>query len=82
MLDGVLIEEQAGFRKGRGCRDQIFVVRHLMEHANEMKASLSLCFVDFEKAFEEEEEGRKLLVEGSMKGSQIQRSQIQRNTII
>ena len=53
-----------------------------MQQANEMKASLSLCFVDFEKAFEEEEEGRKLLVEGSMKGSQIQRSQIQRNTII
>ena len=51
MLDGVLREEQAGFRKGRGCSDQIFVFRHLMQHANEMKASLSLCFVDFEKAF-------------------------------
>ena len=52
VLDGVLREEQAGFRKGRGCNDQIFVVRHLMEQANEMKASLSLCFVDFEKAFD------------------------------
>ena len=52
VLDGVLREEQAGFRKGRGCRDQIFVVSHLMQHANEMKASLSLCFVDFEKAFD------------------------------
>ena len=52
MLDGVLREEQAGFRKGLGCSDQIFVVRHLMQHANEMKASLSLCFVDFEKAFD------------------------------
>ena len=52
MLDGVLREEQAGFGKGRGCNDQIFVVRHLMQQANEMKASLSLCFVDFEKAFD------------------------------
>ena len=52
VLDGVLREEQAGFRKVRGCSDQIFVVRHLMQHANEMKASLSLCFVDFEKAFD------------------------------
>ena len=47
MLDGVLREEQAGFRKGRGCNDQIFVVWHLMQQANEMKASLSLCFVDY-----------------------------------
>ena len=52
VLDGVLREEQASFRKGRGCNDQIFVVRHLMQQANEMKASLSLCVVDFEKAFD------------------------------
>ena len=52
VLDGVLREEQAGFRKGRGCNDQVFVVRHLMQQANVMKASLSLCFVDFEKAFD------------------------------
>ena len=50
-LDDVLRGEQAGFRKGRGCSDQIFVGSHLMQHANEMKSSLSLCFVDFEKAF-------------------------------
>ena len=50
-LDGVLRGDQAGFRKGRGCSDQIFVVSHLMQHANEMKASLSLCFVDYEKDF-------------------------------
>ena len=52
VLYGVLREEQAGIRKGRGCSDQIFVVRHLMQHANEMKACLSMCFVDFEKAFD------------------------------
>ncbi len=35
VLDGILREEQAGFRKGRGCNDQIFVVRHLMQQVNE-----------------------------------------------
>ena len=39
VLYGILREEQAGFRKGRGCNDQIFVVRHLMQQANEMKTS-------------------------------------------
>ena len=48
VLDGVLREEQAGFRKGWGCSDQIFDVRHLMQHANEINANLSLCFVEFD----------------------------------
>ena len=52
VVDGILRDEQAGFRKGRGCSDQIFIVRHLMQQANEMKVPLSLCFVDFEKAFD------------------------------
>ena len=52
VIDNILRDEQAGFRKGRGCNDQIFVVRHLMQQANEMRAPLSLCFVDFEKAFD------------------------------
>ena len=52
MVDGILRDEQAGFRKGRGCSDQIFIVRHLMQQASEMKVPLSLCFVDFEKAFD------------------------------
>ena len=52
VVDGILRDEQAGFRKGRGCSDQIFIIRHLMQQANEMKVPLSLCFVDFEKAFD------------------------------
>ena len=50
VVDGILRDEQAGFRKGRGCSYQIFIDRHLMQQANEMKVPLSLCFVDFEKA--------------------------------
>lgn len=44
-------DEQSGFRKGRGCNDQLFVVWHVMQRANEM-VPLSLCFVDFDKAFD------------------------------
>ena len=40
VVDGILRDEQAGFRKGRGCSDQIFIVRHLMQQANEMKVPL------------------------------------------
>nr|XP_027236653.1 uncharacterized protein LOC113827908 [Penaeus vannamei] len=49
--DRILRNEQAGFRKG-GCNDQIFVVRHVMQQANELKVPLSLCFLHFEKAFD------------------------------
>ena len=52
MVDGILRDEQVGFKKGRGCSDQIFIIRHLMQQANEIKVPLSLCFVDFEKAFD------------------------------
>jgi len=52
VIDRILSYEQTGLRKGRGCNDQIFVVRHVMQQANEMKVPLSLCFVDFEKAFD------------------------------
>ena len=52
VVDSILRDEQAGFRKGRGCNDQIFIVRHLVQQANEMQFPVSLCFVDFEKAFD------------------------------
>ena len=51
MVDGILRDEQAGFRKGCGCGDHIFIVRDLMQRANERKVPLTLCFVDFEKVF-------------------------------
>ena len=51
MVDGILRDEQAGFRKGCCCGDHIFIVRDLMQRANERKVPLTLCFVDFEKVF-------------------------------
>lgn len=38
--------------KERNFRDEIFVVRHLIQYANEMKDGLSLCFVDVQKVFD------------------------------
>ena len=52
VIEDILRDEQAGFQKGRDCNDQIFIVRHLMQQANEMPEPLCLCFVDSEKAFD------------------------------
>jgi hypothetical protein len=45
-------QEQAGFRKGRGCIDHIFVLRNILEQCYEWQRKLPINFVDFEKAFE------------------------------
>ena len=44
--------EQAGFVKGRGTREQILNVRQLIEKAREYYVPMYLCFVDYEKAFD------------------------------
>lgn len=51
VFDGYLRDEQTGFRRGCGCNGHTFVTRHLMQQVNEMKMPFSLCFIDFEKAF-------------------------------
>ena len=51
-IDLVLRDEQAGFRKGRSCADQIFLLRQILQANAEMRQPLVLCFVDFEKAFD------------------------------
>ena len=47
-----LREEQAGFRAGRSCVDQIFVLRTIIEQSVEWNSSLYMNFIDFEKAFD------------------------------
>ena len=47
-----LHENQAGFRKGRGCMDMVFVLRRLIEESAEVQKTLFVNFVDFEKAFD------------------------------
>ena len=51
-VDKRLRKEQAGYRKGRGTTEQVFILRNLIEQVNEWQATLYLCFVDFEKAFD------------------------------
>ena len=43
---------QAGFRKGRGTRDQIANIRWIMEKAREFQKIISFCFTDYAKAFD------------------------------
>ena len=49
--DDHLREEQAGFRKGRSCADQIATLRIIVEQCVEWQSPLYATFVDFEKAF-------------------------------
>ena len=43
---------QAGFRKGRGTRDQIANIRWIMEKAREFQKNIYFCFIDCAKAFD------------------------------
>ena len=43
---------QAGFRKGRGTRDQIANIRWIMENAREFQKNIYFCFIDYAKAFD------------------------------
>ena len=47
-----LPDVQAGFRKGRGTRDQIANIRWLMEKAREFQKNIYFCFIDYAKAFD------------------------------
>ena len=46
-----LRDVQAGFRKGRGTRDQIANIRWIMEKAREFQKNIYFCFSDYAKAF-------------------------------
>ena len=43
---------QAGFRKGRGTRDQIANIRWIMEKAREFQKNIYFCFIDYAKDFD------------------------------
>ena len=43
---------QAGFRKGRGTRDQIANIRWIIENAREFQKNIYFCFIDYSKAFD------------------------------
>ena len=51
-VKGELPDVQAGFRKGRGTRDQIANICWIMEKARESQKNIDVCFIDYAKAFD------------------------------
>ena len=47
-----LPDVQAGFRKGRGTRDQIVNICCIIEKAREFQKNIYFCFIDYAKAFD------------------------------
>ena len=47
-----LPDVQAGFRQGRGTRDQIASIRWIIEKAREFQKNIYFCFTDYAKAFD------------------------------
>ena len=47
-----LRDVQAGFRKGRGTKDQIANIHWIMEKAREFQKNIYFCFIDYTKAFD------------------------------
>ena len=51
-LNHELSDVQAGFRKGRGTRDQMANICWIMEKAREFQENIYFCFIDYAKAFD------------------------------
>ena len=47
-----LSDVQAGFRKGRGTRDQIASIHWIIKKAREFQKNIYFCFIDYAKAFD------------------------------
>ena len=47
-----LLDVQAGFRKGRGTRDQIANIHWVIEKATEFQQNIYFCFIDYTKAID------------------------------
>ena len=47
-----LPDDQAGFRKGRGTRDEIANIHWIIETAREFQKNIYFCFIDYAKAFD------------------------------
>ena len=51
-LNHEIPDVQAGFRKGRGTRDQIASIHWMTEKAREFQKNIYFCFIDYAKAFD------------------------------
>ena len=53
-----LPDVQAGFRKGRGIRDQIANICWIIEKAREFQKNIYFCFIDYAKAFDDVDQNK------------------------
>ena len=63
-----LPDVEAGFKKGRGTRDQIANICWIIEKAREFQKNIYFCFIDYAKAFDyvdHNTENWKILQEGN-----------------
>ena len=51
-MNRAIPDVQAGFRKGRGTRDQIANIHWITEKAREFQKNIYFCFLDYAKAFD------------------------------
>ena len=51
-MNSELPDVQAGFRQGRGTRDQIANISWIMEKARKFQKNIYFCFIDYAKAFD------------------------------
>ena len=51
-VNSELPDVQAGFRKGRGTRDQLANICWVIEKAREFQKNIYFCFIDYPKAFD------------------------------
>ena len=51
-LNRELPDVQAGFRKGRGTRNQIANIHWIIEKARKIQKNIYFCFIDYAKAFD------------------------------
>ena len=64
-----LPDVQAGFRKGRGTRDQIENIRWISKKTREFQKNIYFCFIDYAKAFDcvDHNEVWKILRDGNIR---------------
>nr|XP_053651035.1 protein cycle-like isoform X4 [Cherax quadricarinatus] len=53
-----IADEQGGFRKGRGCVDQVFTVKHISEQYLDKAKEVFVAFMDLEKAYDRVDRGQ------------------------